>query len=78
MPSPIRPTRARHLVRIDELIVDLVTDEARPMPTAYSYTSLGTVPTDEWIVYRLPGPPLPRVAAEPPRMDAQRALPTGR
>ena len=47
-------------------------------PSIDSYTSLGAVPTDEWTVYRLAGPTLQRVATAPPRLEAQRAVPTGR
>ena len=41
------------------------------------YTSLGAVPMDERTVYRLAGPALQRVATAP-RLEAQRAVPTGR
>ena len=47
-------------------------------PAIDFYTSLGAVPMDEWTVYRLAGPALQRVATAPPRLEAQRAVPTGR
>jgi GNAT superfamily N-acetyltransferase len=47
-------------------------------PSIDFYTSLGAVPLDEWTVYRLAGPALQRVATAPPRLEAQRAVPTGR
>ena len=47
-------------------------------PSIDFYTSLGAVPMDEWPVYRLAGPALQRVATAPPRLEAQRAVPTGR
>jgi GNAT superfamily N-acetyltransferase len=47
-------------------------------PSIDFYTSLGAVPMDEWTVYRLAGPALKRVATAPPRLEAQRAVPTGR
>jgi GNAT superfamily N-acetyltransferase len=50
----------------------------RSQPSIDFYTSLGAVPTDEWTVYRLAGPALQRVATAPPRLEVQRAVPTGR
>ena len=47
-------------------------------PSIDFYTSLGAVPMDEWTVYRLAGPALQRMATAPHRLEAQRAVPTGR